>query len=83
MAYQFGFPLLLIREVDVEQNGVWAFEIGPFLLLEWDSIQPVGDFFRRNDWKEIFQNWIAHVRSGFYIQTQPDFQYSCERNSGN
>ncbi len=83
MAYQFGLPLLLIREVDVEQNGIWAFGIGPFLLLEWDSNQPVGDFFRRNDWKEIFQNWIGHVRSGFYIQTQPEFQYSCERNSGN
>lgn len=83
MAYQFGLPLLLIREVDVEQNGVWAFGIGPFLLLEWDSNEPIGDFFRRNDWKEIFQNWIGHVRSGYYIQTQPEFQYSCERNSGN
>lgn len=83
MAYQFGLPLLLIREVDVEQNGIWAFGIGPFLLLEWDSTQPVGDFFRRNDWKEIFQNWISHVRNGYYIQTQPEFKYGCEKNSGN
>jgi hypothetical protein len=80
MAYQHGFPLLLIRERDVEQNGIWSFGIAPFLLIEWDSTQPVEDFFKRTDWREIFQNWIAHVRSGFYIQTQPEFKYTCFNN---
>jgi hypothetical protein len=80
MAYLYGLPILLIRESGVEQNGVWAFGIGPFLILEWDSSQPVEAFFERNDWKEIFQNWIGHVRSGFYIQTQPEFKYTCSVN---
>lgn len=82
MAFQYGLPILLIRETGVEQNGIWAFGIGPFLILEWDSNVPVDDFFNRNDWKEIFQNWISHVRNGFYLQTQPEFQYSCSTGGG-
>ena len=79
MAYQYGLPLLLIRETGVEPNGIWAFGIGPFLILEWDSTvpNPIETFFARNDWKSIFQNWIGHVRTGYYIQTQPEFKYSC------
>jgi hypothetical protein len=77
MAYQYGLPILLIREKDVEQTGIWSFGIGPFLILEWDSTLPIEDFFKRTDWLEIFQNWIGHVRNGFYMQTQPEFQYSC------
>lgn len=77
MAYQYELPILLIRETGVEQNGVWSFGIGPFLILEWDFTLPVEQFFRRVDWLEIFQNWIGHVRNGFYMQTEPKFQYAC------
>ncbi|MCR3759459.1 hypothetical protein KYB31_10730 [Clostridium felsineum] len=83
MAYQYGLPLLLIREIGVEQNGIWSFGIAPFLILEWDStaVNPIETFFRRNDWKSIFQNWIGEVRTGYYIQTQPQFQYSCKQDN--
>lgn len=79
MAYQFGLPLLLIIEKEVEQNGVWSFGIGPFSILEWDSTQSVENFFKRTDWVEIFQNWLRHVRNGFYIQTQQEFKYTCNK----
>ncbi|MDF2943649.1 MAG: hypothetical protein K0S01_2507 [Herbinix sp.] len=83
MAYQFGQPILLIRETGVEQNGIWSFGIGPFLILEWDSTaaNPIEAFFDKNDWKSIFQNWISQVRSGYYIQTQPEFKYSCNADN--
>lgn len=83
MAYQFGLPLLLIRETGVEQNGIWSFGIGPFLILEWDSTvaNPIETFFAKNDWKSIFQNWDSQVRSGYYIQTQPEFKYSCNADN--
>lgn len=81
MAYLYGLPILLIRESEVEQNGVWAFGIGPFLILEWNPNLPVADFFESNDWKSIFQNWTSQVRSGFYIQTEPEYQYACARGS--
>jgi hypothetical protein len=83
MAFEFGLPILLIREIGVEQTGIWSFGIGPFLILEWDSTvaNPIESFFTRNDWKSIFQNWVGQVRSGYYIQTQPEFQYSCSSNS--
>ncbi|MPN49584.1 hypothetical protein SDC9_197206 [bioreactor metagenome] len=79
MAYEYGLPLLLIRETGVEQNGIWSFGISPFLILEWDStvINPIETFFQRTDWKSIFQSWTCHVRSGYYIQTQPRFKYFC------
>ncbi|MGN6710976.1 hypothetical protein [Anaerocolumna jejuensis] len=81
MAYQYGLPLLLIRETGVEQNGIWSFGIGPFLLLEWDSTvaDPITSFFSKNDWKSIFQNWVGQVRNGYYIQTEPPYQYSCSK----
>lgn len=83
MAYQYGLPLLLIRETGVEQNGIWSFGIAPVLILEWDSTvpNPIEAFFRRNDWKSILQNWEGHVRLGYFIQTQPEFQYSCPNNN--
>lgn len=80
MAYQYGLPILLIREVGVEQSGIWSFGIGPFLILEWNSMAPFEDFFKSNAWLEIFQNWISQVRNGFYIQTQPEFQYTCNND---
>ncbi|WP_238899476.1 hypothetical protein [Clostridium sp. YIM B02500] len=77
MAYQYGLPILLIREAGVEQSGIWSFGIGPFLILECDPTRPLEDFFTSNAWLEIFQNWISQVRNGFYLQTQPEFKYSC------
>lgn len=80
MAYQYGLPILLIRESGVEQSGIWSFGIGPFLILEWNSSAPLSDFFTSTAWLEIFQNWISQVRNGFYIQTQPPFQYTCNND---
>ncbi|KEI91037.1 hypothetical protein [Clostridium botulinum] len=79
MAYQYGLPLLLIRGTGVEQTGIWSFGVGPFLILEWDSTapNPIETFFARNDWKSIFENWVGQVRTGYYVQTQPQFRYSC------
>nr|WP_243190771.1 hypothetical protein [Clostridium botulinum] len=84
MAYLYGLLLLLIREAGVEQTGIWSFGIGPFLILEWDSTvtNPIETFFARNDRKSIFEKWVGQVRTGYYIQTQPQFQYSCLHDNG-
>jgi hypothetical protein len=73
-----NYNSICLRETGVEQNGVWSFGIGPFLILEWDSTLPLEEFFMRVDWQEIFQNWIGHVRNGFYMQTESKFQYTCD-----
>ncbi|MBE6055004.1 MAG: hypothetical protein E7212_14100 [Clostridium sartagoforme] len=83
MAFQHGLPMLLIRESIVEQTGIWAYGIGPFLLLEWNPTLPISDFFNSNAWLEIFQNWISQVRNAYYLQTQPQFQYNCIRDNLN
>lgn len=81
MAYQYGLPILLIRETGVEQTGIWSFGIGPFLIVEWNPEQSLEEFFTSTAWQEIFQNWSAQVRNGFYIQTQPEYQYTCTNDS--
>ncbi|MHC1684386.1 MAG: hypothetical protein AB6733_15740 [Clostridiaceae bacterium] len=80
MAYQFGLPMLLIRETGVEQSGIWSFGIGPFLILEWNPAEPFEKFFTSNAWRAIFETWACQARNGFYLQTQPPFQYTCNKD---
>ena len=75
MGYQHGLPLLLIKEKGVASLGIWDSTRIPFMIIEWDSSKPVDEFFSSVEWKEIFQNWIAEVRNGYLIQTEPQFQY--------
>jgi hypothetical protein len=80
MGYQYGLPLLLIKEKDVSSLGIWNLGLTPFFIIEWDSTKPLDDFFNRVEWREIFQNWVAQVRNGYFIQTEPTFQYQCKDN---
>jgi hypothetical protein len=75
MGYQRGLPLLLIKEKGVNNVGVWNPAVTPFQIIEWDSTKPLDEFFNRVEWREIFQNWIAQVRSGYYYQTEPQYRY--------
>jgi len=60
MGYQRGLPLLLIKEKGVNNVGLWNPAVTPFLIIEWS---------------EVFQNWIAQVRGGYYYQTEPQYRY--------
>ncbi|PHG60663.1 hypothetical protein [Bacillus toyonensis] len=80
MAFQFGIPILLIREKGTDQNnGIWAGGIAPLnIFIEWDSEnQSVDDFFRSVQWREAFANWSAEVRNGYLMQTEPPFKFRC------
>ncbi|MFF0829794.1 hypothetical protein ACFYU8_23240 [Brevibacillus sp. NPDC003359] len=80
MAFQYGLPILLIREDDTDAtNGIWAGGIAPLnTFIVWDSDnQTVDEFFNTVQWREVFANWAAQVRNGFYIQTEPPFKYRC------
>jgi hypothetical protein len=81
MAFQFGLPLLLVREEDTDaNNGIWAGGIAPLnLFIVWHSdTQTVDQFFSTPEWRSAFANWSAQVRNAFYIQTEPTFKYRCE-----
>lgn len=80
MAFQFGLPLLLVREEDTDaNNGIWAGGIAPLnLFIVWHSeTQTVDQFFSTPEWRSAFANWCAQVRNAFYIQTEPAFRYRC------
>ena len=79
MAYQFGLPLLLVRESGTDKNrGIWERGSAPFFILEWDSDnQSVDAFFQSVEWRETFANWVGHVRSGYYMQTEPTYHFRC------
>lgn len=81
MAFQFGLPLLLVREEDTDaNNGIWAGGIAPLnLFIVWYSeTQTVEQFFKTPEWRSAFANWCAQVRNAFYIQTEPTFKYRCD-----
>ena len=81
MAFQFGLPLLLVREEDTDaNNGIWAGGIAPLnLFIVWHSqTQTVEQFFKTPEWRSAFANWCAQVRNAFYIQTEPTFKYRCD-----
>ena len=80
MAFQFGLPILLVREKGTDvNNGIWAGGIAPLnTFIEWDSEnQTVEQFFNSIQWREAFANWSAEVRNGYFIQTEPKFKYGC------
>ena len=77
MAYQFGLPLLLVREEDTDaNNGIWAGGIAPLnLFIVWHSeTQTVDQIFNTPEWKSAFANWCAQVRNAFYITDRASVQ---------
>ena len=75
--YQYGLPLLLIREIGTDNNrGIWQLGNAPFLILNWNSeTQSIDSIFNSVSWKQFFNNWTDHVRNGYYLQTEPKFKY--------
>jgi len=74
MAFQFGLPILLVREKSTDENsGIWQGGIAPLnIFVEWDSDNQTADqFFNSVQWKEVFANWAAEVRGNYYIRTEP------------
>lgn len=80
MAYLYGLPMLLIKEKGVNSIGIWNPLVQPYFIIEWDSTKPLNEFFGTVEWKELFQNWVARVRNGYFIQTEPSFQFECRGN---
>lgn len=76
MAFQFGIPILLVRETGTDvSNGIWAGGITPLnIFVDWDSEnQSVEDFFNSVQWREVFAYWAAEVRSNYLLRTEPLF----------
>ncbi len=76
MAFQFGLPILLLRETGTDvTNGIWAGGIAPLnIFIDWDSDnQSVEEFFSSIQWREVFANWSAEVRAYYYLRTEPQF----------
>lgn len=80
MGYQYGLPLLLVIESGMEKkaSGVWSGQTAPFTPIVWHSSNDpdtVEEFFESVMWKEALHNWAGQVRSGYFAQTGPEFQY--------
>ncbi|MCP1187395.1 hypothetical protein [Paenibacillus sp. 1781tsa1] len=76
MAFQFGIPILLVRETGTDvSNGIWAGGITPLnIFVDWDSEnQSVEDFFNSVQWREVFAYWAAEVRGNYLLRTEPMF----------
>lgn len=80
MTYQYGLPMLLVIQEGAQAEGIWRPGIIPKYVITWYNSQTVEQFFARVEWKELLKNWAAKVRSGYYRQTQPEFQYMCKES---
>ncbi|MDC2867922.1 hypothetical protein [Bacillus sp. BP-3] len=78
MGYQYGLPLLLVAERAMldRASGVWSGQTAPFTPIVWFSdTVTVEQFFNSVPWKEALNNWAGQVRSGYFAQTAPEFEY--------
>ncbi|WP_238996665.1 hypothetical protein [Paenibacillus pinistramenti] len=76
MAFQFGLPILLVREKGTDTStGLWTGGVSPLnIFVEWDSgNQSAEDFFNTVQWREVLANWTAEVRNNYFIRTEPSF----------
>ncbi len=81
MSLQRGLPLLLVKQSTIKAGGIWgdAGPLAPYTPLIWFSeTTTVDDFFDSIAWKEALQNWAGQVRSGYFIQTNPEYKYTCD-----
>ncbi|WP_238882739.1 hypothetical protein [Clostridium sp. YIM B02551] len=80
MAFQRGLPQLFITEsTEASQDVFETGGVAPFRVLIWDSSKGIDFFFSSVEWKEALQNWSAEVRSGYFLQTQPTYDYVSEK----
>ncbi|GED68229.1 hypothetical protein BRE01_19310 [Brevibacillus reuszeri] len=81
MSLQYGLPLILVKQDTISAGGIWgdAGPLAPYTPLTWHSSTgvTVNEFFESVQWKEALQNWAGQVRSGYFIQTGPEYKYSC------
>ena len=78
MGYQYGLPLLLVIESSMQNQagGLWTGQNVPFTPVVWfSSSVSVDEFFDSPQWNETLQNWSGQVRSGYFAQTGPEFEY--------
>ncbi|AHN22569.1 hypothetical protein EYB33_15905 [Lysinibacillus sphaericus] len=81
MSLQRGLPLLLVKQSTIKAGGIWgdAGPLAPYTPLIWFSeTTTVDEFFDSIAWKEALQNWAGQVRSGYFIQTNPEYKYTCD-----
>jgi len=80
MGFERGLPLLLVIEDGVQAGGIWggAGPFAPFTPIVWfPSTETLDDFFTSPKWTSALKNWAGQVRSGYFIQTGPEFKYRC------
>ncbi|MEC1716227.1 hypothetical protein [Schinkia azotoformans] len=83
MAYQRGLPLLLVieRAMQDRANGIWTGQPAPFTPIVWfSSTTSVDQFFDSVQWKEALHMWAGQVRSGYFAETGPEFEYRFNSN---
>ncbi|WP_419882893.1 hypothetical protein ACN6MY_04350 [Peribacillus sp. B-H-3] len=57
-------------------DGIWIGQLAPFTPVVWFSATvSIDQFFYSVQWKEVLQNWAGQVRSGYFAQTAPEFEY--------
>ena len=63
MAFQLGLPILIYREKDVIDDGIFEKGVAGIYLPEFDLSKPIAEYFDSEEWKQIVGDWEGCVRA--------------------
>lgn len=75
MAFQIGLPILIFRECGVIDDGILEKGVTGLYMPEFDLDEPVEQYFKSDEWKQVIGRWEAHVRNTYYNRGLPPTRY--------
>lgn len=75
MAFQMGLPIILLREKDVIDDGIFEKGVLGLYLPEFDLSDPINNYLDSEEWKQMFGKWERQVKSVYEKKGEPPKLY--------
>lgn len=75
MAFQLGLPIMLLREKDVIDDGIFEKGVLGSYLPEFSLDDPINNYLKSEEWKQMFSKWERQVKSVYEKKGEPPKLY--------
>lgn len=75
MAFQMGLPIILLREKDVIDDGVFEKGVLGTYLPQFDLYDPNNNYLNSEEWKQMLGKWERQVKSVYEKKGEPPRLY--------
>lgn len=75
MAFQMGLPIMLLREKDVIEDGIFEKGVLGAYLPQFDITDPKNNYLNSEEWKQMFGKWERQVKSAYEKKGEPPRLY--------